>query len=128
LFTRLDETVPKKRINLSIKLASSPSEYESTEPLFSYFLRLPDILVSSGKFRPEAMRRVKQTREEQIAKIRKVDEDEKQEERRLNTDKKKKLERDAMLSRMTADEQRKYLDKERERNAKRSQKRQTVKA
>lgn len=74
------------------------------------------------------MRRIKQTREEQIAKIRKLDDDEKAEERKLLGDKAKREARDQKLSRMSADEQRKFLEKERERDSKRSQKRKTVKA
>lgn len=122
---RLDDTVPRKRINLSFKLSSS---YDSTLPLFQYFVRLPDFLVSSAHFRPEAMRRIKQTREEQIAKLRKLDDDEKAEERKLLGDKAKKEKRDQMLSRMSADEQRKYLDKEREREGRKREKKRTVKA
>jgi hypothetical protein len=124
---RLDDTVPRKRINLSIKLNSPSTPYTSTLPLFQYFLRLPDILVSSARFRPEALRRIKATRDEQIAKIRRVDDEEKAEERKLAGDKAKREKRDAMLSRMSADEQRKYLDKERERDSKKRQKKQTVK-
>ncbi|KAF2727434.1 DUF1682-domain-containing protein [Polyplosphaeria fusca] len=122
---KLDDTIPRKRISLSLKLASS---YNATTPIFSYFLRMPDILVSQARFRPEAMRRIKQTREDQIAKIKKLDDDEKAEERKLLGDKAKKDKRDQMLSRMSADEQRKYLDKERERESKKRQKRSTVKA
>lgn len=91
-------------------------------------MRLPDFLVSQARFRPEAMRRIKATREEQIAKIRRVDEDEKAEERKLAGDKLKKEKRDALLGRMSAEEQRKYLDKERERDSKKKMKKQTVKA
>lgn len=111
-----------------MKLEPTGSPYDSSMPLFQYFLRLPDILVSSAHFRPEALRRIKATREDQIAKIRKLDDDEKAEERRLAGDKLKKEKRDATLGRMTADEQRKYLDKERERDSKRKMKKQTVKA
>ncbi|PVI01522.1 DUF1682-domain-containing protein [Periconia macrospinosa] len=124
---KLDDTVPRKRINLSLKLESTSSSYENTLPIFQQFLRLPDVLVSTAHFRPEALRRIKATRDEQIAKIRKLDEDEKAEERKLAGDKLKKEKRDAMLSRMSADEQRKYLDKERERDSKKKQKKQTVK-
>ncbi|KAH7112866.1 hypothetical protein B0J11DRAFT_542130 [Dendryphion nanum] len=122
---KLDETVPRKRINLSLKLGSS---YEDTLPIFQYFVRLPDHLVSTAHFRPEAMRRIKQTRDDQIAKIRKLDDDEKSEERRLQGEKAKREKRDQMLGRMTADEQRKYLEKEREREGKRREKRKTMKA
>ncbi|KAJ4355554.1 uncharacterized protein N0V89_003572 [Didymosphaeria variabile] len=124
---KLDDTVPRKRINLSMKLKSAGTPYDSTLPLFTYFLRLPDFLVSKAHFRPEALRRIKATREEQISKIRKLDDDEKAEERKLASDKLKKEQRDAKLGRMTADEQRKYLDKERERDAKKRTKKQTVK-
>ena len=124
MIDRLDETVPRKRINLSLKLGSS---YEDTLPLFQYFLRLPDHLVASAHFRPEALRRIKQTRDDQIAKIRKVDDEEKAEERKLQGDKAKKEKRDQLLSRMSADEQRKYLEKEREREGKRREKKKTVK-
>lgn len=96
--------------------------------MFQYFVRLPDHLVSAGHFRPEAMRRIKQTREEQIAKLRKFDDDEKAEERKLLGDKAKKDKRDQMLSRMSASEQKKYLDKERDRENKKREKRKTVKA
>lgn len=124
---RLDETIPRKRINLSVKLSTADA-FASTLPLFQYFLRMPDHLVSAAHFRPEAMRRIKTTREEQIAKIRRLDDDEKAEERKLQGDKLKKEKRDQMLSRMSADEQRKYLDKERERDTKRREKKKTVKA
>lgn len=121
---KLDETVPNKRISLSLKLGSS---YDDTLPIFQYFLRLPDHLVSVAHFRPEALRRIKQTRDDQIAKIRKVDDEEKAEERRLQGDKAKKEKRDQLLGRMSAEEQRKYLEKEREREGKRREKKKTVK-
>ncbi|KAF1966359.1 DUF1682-domain-containing protein [Bimuria novae-zelandiae CBS 107.79] len=124
---KIDETIPRKRLNLSLKLRPTGTPYTSTLPLFTAFLRLPDFLVSKAHFRPEAMRRIKATREEQIARIRKLDDEEKAEERKLAQDKAKKELRDAKLSRMSADEQRKYLDKERERDAKKRTKKQTVK-
>ncbi|KAF2264210.1 DUF1682-domain-containing protein [Lojkania enalia] len=125
---KLDDTVPRKRISLSLKLQSASNPYDSTLPIFQYFLRIPDLLIQHGRFRPEAMRRIKQTREEQIAKIKKFDDDEKAEERKLAGDKAKKEKRDQLLSRMTAEEQRKYLEKEREREGKRREKKKTIKA
>ena len=89
---------------------------------------MPDQLVTSAHFRPEALRRIRQTREEQIAKIRKADDEEKAEERKLAADKLKREQRDAKLGRLSADEQRKFLEKERERNAKKGMKRSTIKA
>ncbi|KAL6710628.1 hypothetical protein ACN47E_008676 [Coniothyrium glycines] len=121
----LDDTKPRKRINLSLKLAS---DYTNTLPIFTSFIRLADHLASTAHFRPEALRRIRQTRDEQIAKIKKIDDEEKAEERKLAADKLKKEQRDAKLGRLSADEQRKFLDKERERNAKKGMKRSTVKA
>ncbi|KAJ9666180.1 hypothetical protein H2201_003614 [Coniosporium apollinis] len=124
---KLDETVPKKRITLSLHLPSSPSAYSATLPLFHYFLRMPDQLVANAHFRPEAMRKVRQTREEEIRKIRRVDEDEKAEERKLKSDKEKKEKRDALLKGMSAKEQEKYLAKERAKTQRKSEKARTMK-
>ncbi|KAF9701201.1 hypothetical protein EKO04_000927 [Ascochyta lentis] len=121
----LDDTKPRKRINLSLKLQS---DYTNTLPVFTQFLRLPDHLASAAHFRPEALRRIRQTREEQISKIRRLDEEEKAEERKLAADKLKKEQRDAKLGRLSADEQRKFLEKEREKKSKKGMKRSTVKA
>ncbi|KAI9669563.1 MAG: hypothetical protein M1817_004606 [Caeruleum heppii] len=126
--SKLEEAVPKKRLQLSIRLPSESAETDPTLPLFTYFLRLPDQLASSAHFRPEVMRRVRQTREEQIRKLQRVDETEKLEERNLKRDKEKKEKRDAKLKGLTAEEQRKYLDKEREKEMKKSQKRMTQRA
>lgn len=122
---RLDDLVPRKRLSLSLRLPSTDN-YAATLPIFSYFLRLPDQLCGS-KFRPEALRRVKATRDEEARKLRRVDDDEKAEERRLKSEKEKKDKRDAQLKVMSADEQRKFLEKERERDNKRSMKKRTTK-
>ncbi|KAK5148850.1 hypothetical protein LTR04_000424 [Oleoguttula sp. CCFEE 6159] len=127
---KLDETVPKKRVSLALALPSTntASAHQPTLRLFNYFLRLPDHLVAAAHFRAEVMRRVRQTREDEIRKIRRVDEDEKADERRLLSDKAKKEKRDALLKGLTAEEQRKYLEKEREKDMRKSQKRKTMKA
>ena len=46
----------------------------------------------------------------------------------MAADKLKKEQRDAKLGRLSADEQRKFLEKEREKNARKGMKRSTVKA
>ncbi|MCJ1313309.1 hypothetical protein MMC25_006986 [Agyrium rufum] len=127
---KLNETVPKKRLSLTLKLPSSPSQqtYAPTMPLMSYFFRLPDILVSQAHFRPEVMRKVKSTREEEIRKLKKIDDDEKAEERRTEEAKRKKEEREGKLKGMSAEEQRKFLEKEREREQKKNSKRMTKRA
>ncbi|EON65593.1 hypothetical protein W97_04831 [Coniosporium apollinis CBS 100218] len=126
---KLDETVPKKRITLSLHLPSSStaSAYDSTLPLFHYFLRMPDQLAAHAHFRPEAMRKVRATREEEIRKIRRVDEDEKAEERKLKSDKERKEKRDQLLKGMSAKEQEKYLAKERAKTQRKSEKARTMK-
>ncbi|RFU29976.1 hypothetical protein B7463_g6362, partial [Scytalidium lignicola] len=123
----LDDTTPKKRLYLSIKVPSS-DDYSSVLPLFEYFLRLPDILVQSAHFRPEVMRKVRATREETIRKLQKADEEEKAEERALEREKAKKLKRDLELKALDAKAQKKYLEKEKEKELRKSQKKQTMKA
>lgn len=128
---RLDETVPKKRMSLTVRLPSgtnSTESYAATLPLFSYFLRLPDFLVSNAHYRPEVMRRIKTTREEEIARIRKIDEDERAEERKAKQDKRKKEEREQALKGMSSEEQKKFLEKEREKEQRRGMKKRTMKA
>ncbi|EMC94021.1 hypothetical protein BAUCODRAFT_36492 [Baudoinia panamericana UAMH 10762] len=120
---KLNDTLPKKRITLSTRLRTQP---DSTS-LFALFLRLPDFLVSTAHFRPEALRKIKATREEEQRKIRKVDEDEKAEAKRVAGDKLKKEERERKLGKLSAEEQRKFLEKEREREGKKGMKRKSMK-
>jgi hypothetical protein len=122
ILDRIDETVPKKRIQLSINLASA---YTATLPLFNQFLRLADKLVASAHFRAEVMRKLRNVREEEIKKLRRVEEEEKAEERKLAAEKQKKEDRERILRGMTADEQRKFLEKETQKDQRRSQKKQT---
>jgi len=122
---RLDELLPKKRISLSLRLPSN-NDYSAQTPLFHAFLRLPDLLVSQAHFRPEVMRRVRQTREDEMRKIKRVDEGEKAEERKLEQDKKKKEERERKLKGLGAEEQRKFLEKEREKEQRKAGKRRTM--
>ncbi|KAK4623737.1 UPF0674 endoplasmic reticulum membrane protein [Fulvia fulva] len=121
---KLNDTMPKKRVSLSMRLDSKP---DSTA-LFAYFLRMPDHLVNSAHFRPEAMRKIRATREEEQRKLRKIHEDEKAEERRTQSDKLKKEERDRKLSRMSADEQKKFLEKEKDKQQRKGMKKQTQRA
>lgn len=72
------------------------------------------------------MKRVRATRDEEIRRLRKKDEEAKAEERKLEADKAKKEKREAELRGLTADQQKKYLDKEREKAARKGQKRMTM--
>ena len=117
----LDETAPKKRIHISLKLPGS-GDYSKTLPLFQSFLRLPDHLAAQAHFRPEVQKKVKQTRENQRSQLKKVSDMEVEEGRREQLDKLKKEERDRKLKGMSADEQRKYLEREGEKNRKKQEK------
>ncbi|KAK5123795.1 hypothetical protein LTR85_002431 [Meristemomyces frigidus] len=121
---KLNDTLPKKRVSLSLRI----NPHAASTSLFATFLRLPDHLVSTAHFRPEAMRKIRATREEAQAKIRKVDEDEKAEERKVAGDKLKKEEREKRLSGMTSAEQKKFLEKEKEKEARKSAKKRTTRA
>lgn len=122
--TNLDETTSKKRLYLALKIPSN-GDYTSTLPLFAAFLRMPDYLAQHARFRPEVRKKVDATREVEIKKLKKVAETEQEEERRKAAEKLKKDERDRKMKGMSAEEQRKYLEKEKERERKRDQKRIT---
>ena len=117
----LDETTPKKRIHLSLKLPSDEN-YASTLPIFQVFLRLPDLLVGSAHFRPEVMRKINATRESEKGKLKKLADKETEEERMKQLDKMKKEERDRKMKGMSAEEQRKYLEREAEKTRKKQEK------
>ncbi|KAJ5105240.1 Protein of unknown function DUF1682 [Penicillium alfredii] len=122
--TKIDDTVPKKRIQLSVNLSTG---YASTLPLFSQFLRFADKLVASAHFRGEVMRKVRTVREGEIKKIRRAEEEEKAEERKIAAEKVKKEERERLLRGMNAEEQRKFLDRESQKGHRRSMKKYTTK-
>ncbi|RAH75266.1 CCDC47 family protein [Aspergillus aculeatinus CBS 121060] len=122
---KIEETTPRKRIQLAMTLPSSAAGYATSLPLFSQFVRLADRLVAVAHFRPEVTRKIRHTREEEIKKLRRADEDEKAEERRLAAEKIKKEERERLLRGMSADEQRKYLDRESQKEQRRMMKRST---
>ncbi|KAK4946944.1 hypothetical protein LTR10_014086 [Elasticomyces elasticus] len=122
--TTLNETTPKKRLNLCLRLPSD-GDYLSTLPIFQSFLRLPDFLVSSAKLRPEVLRKINAIREEEKSKLKRVSDREAEEERLKQLDKMKKEERDRKMRGMTAEEQRKFLDRESEKNRKKQEKKMT---
>ncbi|KAI9767882.1 MAG: hypothetical protein M1840_005375 [Geoglossum simile] len=125
--TKLDEAMPRKKLDLSVCIPPATAKVDPTIPIFSHFIRLPDQLASSARFRPEVNRKLRQTREDELRKLRRLDEDEKAEERTAKKDKEKKEKRDVMLRTMSAEEQRKFLEKEREKDLKKSQKKMSRK-
>jgi hypothetical protein len=106
----------------------SNGSYTSTLPLFEHVLRLPDQLATSAHFRPEVQRKIKAPREDMIRRLQKADEDEKAEERAAERDKAKKVKRDLELKGLDAKAQKKYLEKEREKEMRKATKKQTTRA
>ncbi|KAI1828373.1 hypothetical protein F4861DRAFT_489831 [Xylaria intraflava] len=123
----LDEATPRKRIFIRYRLPSN-NNYENLLPLFSYFVRLPDQLASVAHFRVEVLRKVKSVREENIKQIQKIADEEKAEERALERDKARKAKRDAELNALDAKAQKRYLEKEKEKELRKAQKKQTMRA
>ncbi|KAK0736970.1 hypothetical protein B0T21DRAFT_330691 [Apiosordaria backusii] len=123
----LDETVPRKRIFLRYSLPSN-NDYNNLLPIFHYFLRISDQLAKSAHFRPEVVKKVKAVRETTIKKIQKAEEEEKAEERAIEKEKARKAKRDAELNALDAKGQKKYLEKERERELKKGTKKMTTRA
>lgn len=123
--TNLAETAPKKRLHLTLLLPSSDANYIHTLPLFASFLRLPDLLASSGKLRPEVVRKITATRDVERSKLQRISDREAEEERLKNVDKMKKEERDRKMKGMSAEEQRKFLERENEKQRKKMEKKMT---
>ncbi|EXJ95401.1 hypothetical protein A1O1_00522 [Capronia coronata CBS 617.96] len=125
--TTLGETTPKKRLHLSLKLPSD-GNYLPTLPLFQAFLRLPDFLVAQAHFRPEVLKKVHAIREAEKAKLKKISDKEAEEERLKALEKMKKEERDRKMKGMSAEEQRKFLERENEKQRKKAEKKMTRRA
>ncbi|KAI0127758.1 hypothetical protein BJ170DRAFT_683589 [Xylariales sp. AK1849] len=123
--TKIEETTPRKRLYLRYRLPSNNS-YDNLLPLFTAFLRLSDHLASSAHFRPEVLRKIRSVRDETIKQIQKAGEEEKAEERALERDKVRKAKRDAELNALDAKAQKKYLDKEKEKQMRKASKKSTT--
>jgi hypothetical protein len=84
--------------------------------------------VQTAHFRAEVNRKLRVVRDEQIKLIKKEAEDEKAEELRLEKEKLKKAKRDAELNALDAKAQKRYLEKEREKEMRKMTKRSTTRA
>lgn len=73
------------------------------------------------------MRKVRNVREEEIKRLRRVDEEEKAEERRIAAEKIKKDSLTLILRGLSADEQRKFLEREAQKGQRRQAKKSTRK-
>lgn len=127
MISSIDETTPRKRLFIKYRLPGD-NNYEPLLPIFSYFLRMPDHLVQVAHFRAEVLRKVKSVRDETVRQIQKASEDEKNEERALEREKLRKAKRDAELNALDAKAQKKYLEKEREKQMRKSNKKITTRA
>ena len=87
---------------------------------------MSDQLVKTARFRPQVTSRLKQLRENTINQIKKTAEQEKAEEHNVDRERVKKHKRDRELAALDAKGQRKYLEKEREREARKMKKKTTV--
>ncbi|KAL2140071.1 hypothetical protein VTI28DRAFT_4285 [Corynascus sepedonium] len=123
----LNETTPRKRIFLKYRLPSN-NDYSNLVPLFRYFLRLTDRLVQVAHFRPEVLRKVKAARDATAKQIEKADKESRAEELAAERERAKKAKRDQELNALDAKAQKKYLERERERELKKSMKKQTMRA
>lgn len=90
------------------------------------FVRMADHLAAAAHFRPEVMRKVRTVRDENVKQIQKLLDEDKAEERALERDKIKKAKRDAELAGLDAKAQKKYLEKERDKELRKANKKQTM--
>lgn len=124
--TTIEETKPNKRIYLKYNLPSG--SYDDLQPIFNYFLSLPDLLVKSASFRPAVVQKLKAVRELAVKELKKAAEDEKAEERAAEKDRARKAKRDQELNALDAKAQKKYLEKEKEKEMRKAMKKGTVRA
>jgi hypothetical protein len=115
----------RKRVFLRYSLPGN-NDYSKLTPLFELAIRLPDTLVSTGKLRPEITRKLNKVREEQVSQLRKEADALVAEERAAERERAKKLKRDQELASLDAKAQKKFLDKEREKEQKKMAKKQTM--
>ncbi|KAL2212726.1 DUF1682-domain-containing protein [Sarocladium strictum] len=124
----LEETRPRKRLIFRHRAPSGTgaTAYDSLLPIISYFIRLPDFLAQNAHFRPEAMKKVRSTREAMISSLQKVLDEKDAEERAEQREKAKRAKRDAELQGLDAKQQKKYLDRESAKEFRKAQKKQTT--
>ncbi|KAL2752466.1 hypothetical protein ACRALDRAFT_1072396 [Sodiomyces alcalophilus JCM 7366] len=120
-----EATAARKRIFLRYTLPSN-NDYTPLMPIFEEFTRLADRLVAQPKFRAEVMRKVNKVRDDMTAQLRKEAEAREAEERTQEREKAKKAKRDQELAALDAKQQKKYLEKEREKEQRRMAKKQTI--
>ncbi|KAK5949940.1 hypothetical protein OHC33_009125 [Knufia fluminis] len=124
--TTIDEAKPRKRIHICFQLPSD-KDYSKVLPLFQAFIRLADHLANNARLRPEVTKKIKQTRDNESGKLKKVADKEAEEDRLLQMEKLKKEERDRKMKGMSAEQQRKFLEKEAEKKRRKDTKRMTMK-
>ncbi|CRK08037.1 hypothetical protein BN1708_009792 [Verticillium longisporum] len=120
-----EATTARKRIFLRYTIPSS-NDFSTVTPLFTQFLQLPDSLVAKAKFRPEILRKVNRVREEAVAQLKKEADAVVAEERNAERERVKKVKRDQELAGLDAKQQKRYLEKEREKETRKAAKKQTM--
>ena len=96
-----------------------------SERIVEHFVRVADSLVANAHFRAEVLKKIRATRDEEKKRFEKLYEEEQAETRLTERDEKKKKEREEKLRGMTADEQKKFLDREREKETKKMMSKKT---
>jgi len=108
-----EEAAARKRLYLRYSIPPG-NDYTNLVPLFEQFIRLPDFLVEKAHLRPEVQRKLKGVRDTVLEIMKRDELMEKADERAGEREKAKKAKRDAELKALDAKAQKKYLDKERE--------------
>ncbi|KAK9450330.1 uncharacterized protein V1518DRAFT_413567 [Limtongia smithiae] len=121
------EYIPKKRALLVLTPRSSAADAEATTSIINAFLATIDVAVVKAHWRPEVLRKLKNTRDEEVRKLKKVEEEERAEElARIRAKEKKDLSKTEARG-LTAEEQKKLQAKEREKDVRRMRSKQTRK-
>ncbi|GMF50790.1 unnamed protein product [[Candida] boidinii] len=110
-----------------MRVPKGDSQLKASVKLVKYVIGYIDFIVEKAAFRPELTRRIKKTRDAEIAKLKKIAEDAKKEEleaKRIEEQKKLREEQ----SKLSPEEQKKIEKKQQEKKQRKLEKKQRVRA
>ncbi|KAK9479200.1 hypothetical protein V1514DRAFT_362645 [Lipomyces japonicus] len=120
----VEEFVSKKKVLLSLRLSQTSEDEEASQQIINATLATIDHVVAKAHWRAEVSRKLKSTRDEEIRKLKRFAEEEKIEEIAKQKASEKKQQKQG-ISRLSAEEQKKSQQKEKEKEFRRLQKKQT---
>ncbi|KAK9472479.1 uncharacterized protein V1510DRAFT_417639 [Dipodascopsis tothii] len=114
-----------KRVLVSMKVAGTPEQEAASAALLEAVIGLVDVAVAKAHWRPEVLRKLAGTRDKEQKKLQKVIDEERAEEVAKQKAKDKKERDEELVKGLSAEEQRKVQQREREKELRRKRAKQT---